>query len=191
MPRFWPICLLACLASSLLAFFGSSSGLFRTLLLASGLFGMSCFWPSGLFDMLCFYFWPSYGFLVFLRSSGLPTAFGTPGLYDPWPLCLLACGFSRSSGLWLLSAFFSRPLSTYLIARCCSLGLLVLGLLVCALRSARQPYSVSFCSQKTTIFLSSRVWINLNSSADAPSSCANFLRFKSEIGPILAEISHF
>ena len=135
MPRFWPICLLACLASSLLAFFGSSSGLFRTLLLASGLFGMSCFWPSGLFDMLCFYFWPSYGFLVFLRSSGLPTAFGTPGLYDPWPLCLLACGFSRSSGLWLLSAFFSRPLAIYLIARCCSLGLLVLGLLVCALRS--------------------------------------------------------
>ena len=33
--------------------------------------------------------------------------------------------------------------------------------------------------------------LNLNSSADAPSSCANFLRFKSEIGPILAEISHF
>ena len=33
--------------------------------------------------------------------------------------------------------------------------------------------------------------MNLNRSADAPSSCANFLRFKSEIGPILAEISHF
>jgi hypothetical protein len=33
--------------------------------------------------------------------------------------------------------------------------------------------------------------MNLNSSADAPLSCANFLRFKSEIGSILAEISHF
>ena len=34
-------------------------------------------------------------------------------------------------------------------------------------------------------------WMNLNSPADAPLSCANFLRFESEIGPILAEISHF
>jgi hypothetical protein len=34
MPRFWPVGLLLCLASSLLAFFGSSSGFLRTLLLA-------------------------------------------------------------------------------------------------------------------------------------------------------------
>ncbi len=154
MPRFWPICPLACLASSLLAFFGSSSGLFWTLLLASGLFGMSCFWPSGL--LTCFasglptVFWSSYGLLAFPRLSGL-LAFMTPGLCVFWPvtsLGLLACGFSRPSSLGLYLSIWLRvvALSASWFSAFWSVAL-----------SARQPYSVSFCSQKTTIFLSSRV----------------------------------
>jgi hypothetical protein len=170
MSHFWPVGLLACLASGLFAFWRASllacwpsSGLLR----AS--FG-HCFWLLAFLVCLAsglLAFWHALLLLLaFLRFSGLPTVFWpSHGFRDSWPLWPLAF---VSSGLWLLSVFW--PVASLGLLLSASSYLSDCALLLsrppgsrpsglCVALSARQPYSVSFCSQKTTIFLSSRVWV--------------------------------
>jgi hypothetical protein len=59
MPRFWPLGLLACLASGLCAFWHAS-------LLAFVPFGMSRFWPLCFLVFWTDFYWPSGSFGVLL-----------------------------------------------------------------------------------------------------------------------------
>jgi hypothetical protein len=131
------------------------------------------------------------------------------GLLLLWRLLLWS--FGLCSDLRSSANFLGRPLclglnfSLALSLGALSLGLIApslyaLGLLVCCALGQTTLFCFFLLSENNYIFVFASLiisaifpfcWMNLNSSADTPSSCASFLRFKSEIGPILAEISHF
>jgi hypothetical protein len=106
MPRFWPVCLLACLASGFLVFWHDS-------LLAYWSSGLLVFWHASLLAFLFLAFWHALLLACWLSSGLFQVFFGPPpdlasSLLAYWPSDFLASFFADllSTPRWLFGIVY-------------------------------------------------------------------------------------